>query len=129
MRLIIAGSRTFTGFSSTFILEILCLHKISPHSKSTLMPEWKKITEIVSGGANGIDALGERFAKNYDIELIEFPAEWYKFGKAAGPKRNAEMAKYADALLLIWDGRSKGSASMKALMEKQGKPIYEVILK
>lgn len=59
----------------------------------------------------------------------EFPADWKAHGKAAGPIRNKQMAEYADALLLIWDGESKGSASMKNEMLKLNKPVYEVIIK
>jgi hypothetical protein len=43
-----------------------------------------------------------------------FPAKWDKYGKAAGPLRNREMAAYADALILVWDGKSRGSANMLA---------------
>jgi hypothetical protein len=39
------------------------------------------------------------------------------------------MAEYADALLLIWDGSSRGSANMRQQMERRGKPVYEVILR
>ncbi len=67
--------------------------------------------------------------KDFGGFLKEFPPDWEKHGKAAGPIRNKEMAEYADALLLIWDGKSRGSASMKKEMEKLEKPIYEVILK
>lgn len=92
--------------------------------------------EIVSGGAKGIDVAIEDFAK-YHIEeqseiiteLTLFPADWETHGKAAGPIRNKQMADYADALLLIWDGVSPGSANMKATMVKLGKPIYEIIIK
>ena len=49
-------------------------------------------------------------------------------GKAAGHVRNKKMAEYGDALLLIWDGKSKGSANMKKEMQKLNKPIYEVTL-
>lgn len=51
--------------------------------------------EIISGHAPGADALGERFAKSYGYPLTIFPAEWNKYGKAAGPIRNEKMAKYA----------------------------------
>ena len=59
----------------------------------------------------------------------EFKAEWTIHGKAAGPIRNRKMAEYGDALLLIWDGTSKGSSNMKIEMEKRNKPIYEIIIK
>lgn len=64
-----------------------------------------------------------------NLKLTKFPADWEKFGKVAGHIRNKQMAEEGDALLLIWDGESKGSANMKDNMIKLGKPVYEVILK
>jgi hypothetical protein len=100
-----------------------------------------RITEVISGGAAGIDKSGEDFF-NQDwqkeiscgnlaasCKLIKFPADWDKFVKAAGHIRNKQMAEYADALLLIWDGESRGSANMKETMLKLNKPVYEVILR
>jgi len=60
---------------------------------------------------------------------VEFPADWDTHGRAAGPIRNKQMAEYGDALLLIWDGESRGSANMKSNMKKLGKPVYEIIIK
>jgi hypothetical protein len=86
-------------------------------------------SEIVEGGAKGIDACGKAFANKYEFTHKLFPADWDKHGKAAGHIRNKQMAEYADALLLIWDGESRGSANMKSQMEKLKKPVYEIILK
>ena len=80
--------------------------------KSDLV-DWE-ITEVVSGKARGVDTLGEWWAKSgeKDIPIQSFPADWKKFKKAAGYIRNAEMAKYADALIAIWDGESRGTFNM-----------------
>jgi hypothetical protein len=78
--------------------------------------------------ANGIDGDGEWFALSQAIPIKRFPAEWGKHGTAAGPIRNEAMAAYADGLLIIWNGYSKGSAWMKRAMRKAGKPIIEVVL-
>lgn len=88
---------------------------------------FQEVTEIISGGARGIDSDGEEFAKTYDIPLKIFPADWKKYGLSAGPRRNREMAEYGDVLLLIWDGKSKGSANMKSRMLGLKKPVFEVI--
>lgn len=85
--------------------------------------------EIVSGGASGIDSCGEEYANHWDLPITRFPADWNTHGKAAGPIRNKQMAEYADALLLIWDGESKGSANMKRQMQQLSKPVYEIIIK
>lgn len=79
--------------------------------------DWK-ITEVVSGGAKGADALGEWYAACELLPLKRFEADWDRFGKSAGPKRNMEMAKYADALIALWDGKSKGTANMIAVATK-----------
>jgi hypothetical protein len=85
-------------------------------------------TEFVSGAAPGVDRFGEDVAKGFDMVPKRFPADWDKYPKAAGPIRNRQMAQYADALLLIWDGKSRGSANMKAEMLKLGKPVYEHVV-
>jgi hypothetical protein len=86
-----------------------------------------EIEEIVSGCASGIDSSAIEFAKRYKIPLKRFPADWEKYGKLAGPRRNREMAAYADCLLLIWDSKSPGSKNMKARMQGLGKQIFEVV--
>jgi hypothetical protein len=119
MKLIIAGSRTLFP-SINFIhgaMKILKPYENSP------------IQEIVCGGANGVDKEGAHWAEHYGAKVTYFIPDWQKHGKAAGPIRNREMAEYADALLIFWDGVSKGSASMVREMETLGKPIYEVIIR
>jgi hypothetical protein len=83
-----------------------------------------EITEVVSGTARGVDRMGEQVAEELGIPVKRFPADWDKFKKAAGHIRNAEMAKYADALIAIWDGESPGTANMIAQMRKLGKRVF-----
>ena len=116
MKLIIAGSRCFAPRAED-IASFIRLHRLN------------SIKEVIWGGAPGVDKGGARWAVAQKIELTEFPADWGKYGKVAGPIRNREMAQYADMLLLIWDGKSRGSANMKSEMEKLNKPIYEVVIK
>lgn len=115
MKLIIAGGRDILHLSTNFIEDLLKLH-INPY-------------EIVSGGANGIDMLGEEYANKKRLPIKRFLPDWNTYGRRAGPLRNAEMAEYADGLLLIWNGWSPGSASMKKEILKRNKFIREVILK
>ena len=91
--------------------------------------DWQKldeidITEVVSGGASGADAEGERYAKNKAIPVSRFPADWKAHGKAAGPIRNRQMAKYADAVVLFPGGR--GTASMRKEAIMAGIKIYDL---
>jgi hypothetical protein len=84
----------------------------------------KSNIEIVSGGASGADSLGERYAKEKGHKLKVFKADWDKHGKAAGPIRNEEMAKYADGLIAFWDGESKGTKSMIGYAKKYNLKIH-----
>ena len=70
-------------------------------------------TEVICGMAKGADSLGKQIALKMKLKVKEFPAEWNKYGKMAGPIRNAEMANYADACVLFPGG--KGTANMKML--------------
>lgn len=81
------------------------------------------ISEVVSGCASGADKGGEKYAKNKQIPVRKFPANWEEHGRAAGPIRNREMAQYADAVVLFRGGR--GTESMKAEAEKAGIAIYD----
>lgn len=81
-----------------------------------------KITEVVCGMAKGVDTLGKEWAESQGIPVKEFPANWSKFHRAAGPIRNAEMAKYADALIAIMKPGSKGTRNMVELARKRKMP-------
>jgi hypothetical protein len=118
MKLIIAGSRHI-NLNSDDLLN--CIEELDIY-------ELGDITEVVSGGASGIDASGEQLARDYCTPITRFIPKWEEFGKAAGPIRNRQMAEYADALLLIWDGKSRGSYSILCEMNKLHKPIYTVIV-
>jgi|GEM_PF-1075557 len=98
-KVIIAGTRTFNDYN------LLC------KKMDNLLKNQVNI-EIVSGGAEGADALGERYAKEMGYKLKIFPADWDNLGKKAGFVRNEEMSRYANACAVFWDGMSKGSFSM-----------------
>lgn len=83
-----------------------------------------QITEVVSGTAIGADRLGERWAINNNVPIKEMPADWNRHGKSAGPQRNKAMAEYADAAIVVWDGKSPGSRNMVENMIRQKKPYY-----
>jgi predicted Rossmann-fold nucleotide-binding protein len=102
MRAIIAGGRDFVAL----LKHVYWLTEII--SKNG-------ITEIVSGCATGADAFGERTAKRMQIELKQFPAEWDKLGKKAGPLRNEKMACYADMCILFPGGRGTDDMRRRAI--------------
>lgn len=115
MKCIIAGSRHITD-------------KYLVHKAIEACPWQGSITEVVCGGASGVDNIGWRWAAAQAITVHHMRADWATYGKAAGPIRNHQMANYADALILIWDGKSKGSADMKRWAEYMQLRIYEHIV-
>lgn len=85
-----------------------------------------KITEVVCGLAKGADTWGKEWAEQLGFPVKEFPADWEKYGKAAGAIRNKQMADYADAaIVFIWDD-SRGSKHMIETMKTLDKPCFVV---
>jgi hypothetical protein len=111
MRTIVAGSRSVKDYIRV--------------AEAIRSAPWK-ITEIVSGGAPGVDRLGERFARAYGIKLTVMPADWDRLGKRAGHVRNREMAEYADALVAVWDGESRGTKGMIEAADAAGLRVHVV---
>jgi len=109
MKTIIAGSRNIT--SPDIINRAM--------EQSLFIP-----TYVLSGKAIGVDRLGELWATVNNIPILYYPADWNKYGKSAGYKRNEEMAKNASALVSIWDGVSKGTKHMINLAVKYKLKIY-----
>lgn len=66
-------------------------------------------TEIVSGGARGVDSCARAYALKHNIKLTEFLPEYEKFGRSAPLKRNLQIIGYSDIVLAFWDGRSRGT--------------------
>ena len=109
MKVIIAGSRTIIQYDKV---------------KEAILNSKYNISEVVSGTAIGVDRYGERFALLNNIPIKKFPANWDKYGKKAGIIRNEEMAKYADALIAVWNGTSSGTKHMIYIAEKYHLKTY-----
>ena len=84
------------------------------------------VTEIVSGGAKGIDTLAKEYAERYGLKYTDFLPCYEKYGRAAPLRRNDEIIAYADEILAFWDGKSKGTAYIIKAAKKQGKPVSVV---
>ena len=80
-------------------------------------------TEIVSGGAEGIDELGRRYAKEHGLLYKEFPPEYGRYGKSAAFIRNAQIVEYAHFVLAFWDGKSRGTADTVIKCCQLNKPV------
>ena len=99
-RVIIAGGRDF------------CDYALLEQSMDRLLSNIEDNIVVVCGMARGADSLGEQYAKAREFQVCYFPAEWDKYGKSAGYKRNEQMAQNADALVAFWDGQSRGTKHM-----------------
>ena len=84
------------------------------------------ITLIVSGGAIGADTLGERYAKENNIETKIFLPDWKTHGKVAGFLRNTDIINESDTIVAFWDGNSRGTADSIAKANKLNKPVIIV---
>lgn len=82
---------------------------------------------IIEGEARGVDSIAKDYALINHYDIIPFPANWSKYGRAAGIIRNEEMVKACDACLIIWDGTSKGTKNDIDLCKKYHK-AYAVIV-
>jgi hypothetical protein len=122
VKVIIAGSRTLSNIN----LVSQAVVRAGNYWMSEDQENWQKymFTEVVSGGAQGVDFLAELYAKKKSLPFKEFKADWEQFGKKAGFLRNSEMADYADGLVAVWDGHSKGTFHMIAEMVKRNKLVY-----
>jgi len=113
MKLIIAGGRNFSDKRRVY----KALKQVADkHGKDNMM--------VISGGATGADSLGELAAKALGIKVKRFPANWKKYGKSAGPKRNAQMANEGTHLIAFWDGKSRGTMNMINNAKKKGLSVY-----
>lgn len=77
---------------------------------------------MVTGLARGPDLAGKAVAEALGIPIDKFPADWEKYGRSAGHRRNAEMADVTDLAIVFWDGKSKGTAGMMKLLRSRQIP-------
>ena len=84
-------------------------------------------TEIVSGGADGIDTLGRRYAREHGLLMKEFLPDYNIHGKSAAFVRNTQIVEYAHMVFAFWDGKSRGTADTVLKCYNLNKPV-EIIL-
>ena len=107
MKLLVVGSRGITSFD------------LSPFISND-------VDTIISGGANGVDALAEEYADLHRISKYIVRPHYHIYGRAAPLKRNEQMVDIADKVLIIWDGHSKGTQHTIQYAKKTGKPTTVV---
>ena len=104
MKLLIAGSRSIKEYD---------LEKYIP----------KEAVMIITGGAEGIDALGEKIADKKRWSKLVLRPRYDLYGKSAPLKRNEGMVDICDMALIVWDGRSRGTRHTIEYAERIGKRI------
>lgn len=113
MRVIVAGSRTFGNYTDL------------KNKLNLIFNFWQNYNiTIISGGAKGADALGERYAKERGYKLEIYPAKWDKYGKSAGYKRNEQMAGIATHCIVFQVDNSRGSNHMCNIALEFGLPLH-----
>ena len=85
------------------------------------------ITEIVTGGAKGIDTAAMRYAEEHGIPVKVFLPDYKRYGRGAPLRRNTEIIDYSDEVLALWDGKSRGTAFVIKECEKRGKKVQVII--
>ena len=115
-KVVVCGSRGFKNYELLKSkLDTLLVNKIDSSR-----------VVILSGCARGADICGENYAIESWLDIERFPAQWEKYGKSAGPRRNELMLQQADAVVAFWDGKSRGTAHMIEITRKSGKPLRVV---
>jgi len=113
-KLAVIGSRTFNDYEWLDLTIYKLMYLDIMHDA----------LEIISGGAKGADSLAKRFAKDYDAEYTEFPADWDKYGKSAGFRRNQSIIDACDMVLAFWDGKSRGTQDSIEKAKIAKKPTF-----
>ena len=80
-------------------------------------------TEIVSGGARGVDTSARIYARQHGIKLTEFLPDYTTHGRQAPLIRNIEIIEYSDVVLAFWDGVSNGTAFVINNCRKRNVPV------
>ena len=109
MKIAVIGSRT---------LEVRDLQRYLPSG----------VTEIVSGGARGVDTCAREYARKAGIPLKEFLPQYERYGRAAALRRNLKLIAYTDEVLAFWDGKSKGTRYVIEQCKKQNKKVTVFML-
>ena len=108
MKLLIVGSRSINDFDlSGYITD--------------------EVDTIISGGAGGVDSLAEKYADAHRLSKYILRPKYKLYGRAAPLKRNEEMVEIADAVLIIWDGKSKGTRYTLNYAQKTKKHVTLVV--
>lgn len=109
----IAGSRTYCNYE---VFERRLNELVATHG-------WT-IDAIVSGGAQGVDKMAERYAKEHKLKMQVLPANWQKYGKSAGYIRSVDIVNLSDVVVAFPTPDSKGTRHTITIAKEKKKPVY-----
>jgi hypothetical protein len=107
MRIAIVGSRSFTRLEEV----------------RQFVREQERTTVIISGGARGVDSIAVDEAKRLHMPYEVYPADWNRYGRSAGFRRNQTIVDAAEEVVAFWDGESRGTKHTIACAKAAGKPV------
>lgn len=119
LKLIVSGTRTYKKPAK---IRPLCAEAVDLFRRSIFEEVW-----IGQGESGAVDLVAKRAAKDAGYKGKSFPADW-SYGLKAGPIRNKKMARWGNALLAIWDGKSRGTKNMIDEARKAGIPENRIII-
>lgn len=82
-----------------------------------------KDTEVVSGGARGVDSVAAHEAVLQGLGVRIFYPDYEFYGASAPLKRNYEIVKYSDEIVAFWDGKSTGTMHTVSIAKENNKPV------
>ncbi len=105
-------------------LAVIGSKEFHDHQKlKSILDTYSGITAIVSGEAAGTDSLAARYAKEYNIKLLEFPPDYVKYGAEAKHVRDRLIVENCDQLIAFWDGKCEGTKYTMSYAKQLKKPI------
>ena len=108
MKVLIAGSRSITDYSLVV---------------AAIEESGFDVTEVLSGGARGADRLGERYAEEHELPVVQIKPDWSR-GRHAGLQANSELAAQSEAAVIVYDGVSKGTRDTIRKLQQTRKPVF-----
>lgn len=118
MRLAVVGSRSIVDYH-----EVEWAIRSSPWAQESSPKNWDM--ELVSGGADGVDACAEQFAREYNLPIDVLKPDWSDWSDGhPALDRNTEIVESADAVVAVWNGRSNGTRDSIDKALDSGTPVY-----
>lgn len=107
MRVIVCGGRDYQNRNRVYTTLDVILKNVG-----------KDALTIIQGGAQGADRLAVDWALLNNVEVIQYPADWQKYGKRAGYIRNKQMLDEGKADYVIAFPGGPGTKMMTELAQK-----------